>query len=141
MDDAARALATMRQLRQMGVGLKLDDFGTGYSSLTYLQQFPFDTLKIDQAFVLGMGKPEGLAIVRTIVGLARSLHLNLVAEGVERREQADLLRSMGCRYGQGFWFSRPAELPRLRAMLAGWKLPGPSAAWPRGAGVSREVLA
>jgi PAS domain S-box-containing protein len=142
MNDAARALATMRQLRQMGVGLKLDDFGAGYSSLAYLQQFPFDTLKIDRSFVVAMDNhAEGLAIVRTIIGLARSLNLQVVAEGIERREQADLLRSMGCRYGQGFWFSRPVELERLRELLAGWKLPCSPAAPPRSPGAVREVLA
>lgn len=142
MNDAATALETMRQLRKLGVGLKLDDFGAGYSSLAYLRQFPFDTLKIDRSFVVAMGgNAEGLAIVRTIIGLARSLRLSVVAEGIEHREEADLLRSMGCGFGQGYWFSRPVELPRLRELLAGWKLPGAPAAPPRNPGVAAEVLA
>jgi len=140
--DAARALATMRQLRQMGVGLKLDDFGAGYSSLAYLQQFPFDTLKIDRSFVIGMDRnPEGMSLVRTIIGMARSLSLRVVAEGVESREQAELLRGMGCRYGQGFWFSPPVELHRLRELLAGWKLPPAPAPLLRSPGAARGVLA
>ncbi len=142
MNDAAAALETMRRLRQLGVGLKLDDFGAGYSSLAYLRQFPFDTLKIDRSFVVAMGgNADGLAIVRTIIGLARSLHLSVVAEGIERREEADLLRGMGCGYGQGYWFSRPVELPRLRELLAGWKLPGAPAPPLRSPGVAAEVPA
>jgi PAS domain S-box-containing protein len=125
INDAAKALETMRQFRKLGVGLKLDDFGAGYSSLAYLQQFPFDTLKIDRSFVTGMGNsPEGLAIVRAIVEMARFLHLFVVAEGIENWEQAELLHSLGCRYGQGYLFSRPVELARLRELLATWKMPG-----------------
>ncbi len=124
MHDPDAALDAMQRLRAMGVGLKLDDFGAGYSSLSYLQRFPFDTLKIDRAFVLRMDVPEGLAMVRTIIGLARSLGLDVVAEGIESRQQADQLRGMGCRYGQGYWFSRPVEFSRLRELLAEWKLPG-----------------
>ncbi len=124
MNDPDAALASMQRLRAMGVGLKLDDFGAGYSSLAYLQRFPFDTLKIDRAFVLRMEVPEGLAMVRTIIGLARSLNLDVVAEGIESQQQADLLHSMGCRYGQGYWFSHPVELSCLRELLRGWKLPG-----------------
>jgi EAL domain-containing protein (putative c-di-GMP-specific phosphodiesterase class I) len=124
MNDPDAALAAMQRLRAMGVGLKLDDFGAGYSSLAYLQRFPFDTLKIDRAFVLRMEAPEGLAMVRTIIGLARSLKLDVVAEGIESQQQADLLHSMGCHYGQGYWFSRPVELSRLRELLVEWKLPG-----------------
>jgi PAS domain S-box-containing protein len=132
MNDPDAALAAMQRLRAMGVGLKLDDFGAGYSSLAYLQRFPFDTLKIDRAFVLRMGIPEGLAMVRTIIGLARSLGLDVVAEGIESQQQADQLHAMGCRYGQGYWFSRPVELSRLRELLAGWKLPGGPAPDPCG---------
>jgi len=127
MHDPDAALAAMQRLRAMGVGLKLDDFGAGYSSLSYLQRFPFDTLKIDRAFVLRMDSPEGLAMVRTIIGLAASLGLDVVAEGIESRRQADQLRAIGCRYGQGYWFSRPVEFSRLRELLAEWKLPGPPA--------------
>ena len=140
LGDAAGSVSTMRRLRQIGVGLKLDDFGTGYSSFAYLRQFPFDTLKIDRSFVMGMdGNPEGVALVRAMLELARSLHMNVVAEGIETRRQAHLLRGMGCRYGQGYWFSRPVELPRLRELLAGRKLPAGTAP-PRPA-VTPEVLA
>ena len=138
--DAAASLATMQQLRRIGVGLKLDDFGAGYASLAYLQQFPFDTLKIDRSFVMAMDdNPEGLALVRAMIELARSLHLNVVAEGIENRKQAELLRAMGCRYGQGYWFSRPVELASLKELLAGWKLPAAAAV--RRPRVAPKVLA
>ena len=138
MHDPDAALAAMQRLRAMGVGLKLDDFGAGYSSLSYLQRFPFDTLKIDRAFVLRMDVPEGLAMVRTIIGLAGSLGLDVVAEGIESRQQAEQLRAIGCRYGQGYWFSRPVEFSRLRELVAEWKLPGAPA---RSASSEPQVLA
>jgi PAS domain S-box-containing protein len=124
VNDAASALLTMRQFRQMGVGLKLDDFGSGYASLAYLQQFPFDTLKIDRSLVVGMDESTpGEAIVRAIIEMARSLRLGVIAEGIETCRQARQLRSMGCRYGQGYLFSRPVDLAELRALLAGWTMP------------------
>ncbi|HWD00805.1 MAG TPA: EAL domain-containing protein [Candidatus Sulfopaludibacter sp.] len=122
--DPPAALATMRQFREMGVGLKLDDFGAGYSSLAYLKQFPFDTLKIDRCFIQGMNESaESRAIVRAIIEMARSLRLDTVAEGVESMEEAGQLRSMGCRFGQGYLFSRPVELPRLQELLESWRMP------------------
>jgi len=124
MKDPENALAMLQRLHEMGIGLKLDDFGTGYSSLTYLHRFPVDTLKIDRSFVMRLpGAAESLAIVRAILTMARSLQIDVVAEGVENRRQAELLRELGCEYGQGFWYSRPVDLSVLRELLAGRILP------------------
>jgi Amt family ammonium transporter len=108
MKDAASAEQSMSQLRALGVKLSIDDFGTGYSSLSYLRKFPVDTLKIDQSFIAGMeGDKESYAIVKTVVALARSLSMEVVAEGVETPEQLEKLNLAGCDFAQGFWFSRP----------------------------------
>ncbi|HEY2012773.1 MAG TPA: EAL domain-containing protein [Bryobacteraceae bacterium] len=122
VDDPDKARATLGHLRALGVGLKLDDFGSGYSSLDYLQKFPFDTVKIDRAFVTRIAfSHESVEIVRAVVGLALSLHLELVAEGIETRAQLECLKELGCRYGQGYWFSPPVELERLRKVLEEWQ--------------------
>jgi len=142
MKDPENALATLHRLRQMGVGLKLDDFGTGYSSLTYLHRFPIDTLKIDRSCVMRLpSAAESVAIVRAILTLARSLEIDVVAEGVETGRQAQLLRSMGCEYGQGFWYSRPVDLATLRELLAGRILPRPERATSVGPPVSDRIVA
>jgi EAL domain-containing protein (putative c-di-GMP-specific phosphodiesterase class I) len=92
----------------MGVSIAIDDFGTGFSSLSYLSKLPVDTLKIDRSFVLDMtAGPEGLALVSTIINLAHSLKLKVVAEGVETEEQSRLLRLLDCDELQGFLFSKP----------------------------------
>ncbi|MBF0187244.1 MAG: EAL domain-containing protein [Magnetococcales bacterium] len=108
MDDVDEAIATLEQLKQLGVHLAIDDFGTGYSSLSYLKRFPIDTLKIDQSFVreLEPGSDEA-AIVSAVLSLARDLKLGVVAEGVETREQVDYLRQKMCGQAQGFLFSKP----------------------------------
>jgi PAS domain S-box-containing protein len=142
MKDPDTALAMLHRLRQMGVGLKLDDFGTGYSSLTYLHRFPIDTLKIDRSFVMRLpAAAESAAIVRAILTLARSLQIDVVAEGVENARQAEMLLSMGCQYGQGFWYSRPVPLATLRELLAGRILPRPERATPAGQPVSDRIVA
>lgn len=110
MENADSAAAAFERLRKMGVRLSIDDFGTGYSSLGYLHRFPFDTLKIDRSFVGSIGRSdENLEIVHTITKLAHNLGMEVVAEGVEREEQAILLRSLSCHYGQGFLFSKPLD--------------------------------
>ena len=102
----------------MGVSLSVDDFGTGYSSLAYLRRLPIDEIKIDKSFVLGMGTDlSDLAIVRAIVDLGHSLHLRVVAEGVEEEAARDALRDMGCDQAQGFLISRPMPLDRFEAWL------------------------
>ncbi|WP_105441301.1 EAL domain-containing protein [Neorhizobium sp. T25_13] len=116
----------LSDLRAMGVRIALDDFGTGYSSLSYLAGFPLDTLKIDQTFVKKMASDQqSSAIVQTIVSLAKGLGLSLVAEGIESRTEWQMLASLGCEDGQGYFFGKPlspddllaltAELPWLRA--------------------------
>src|SRR4029450_3451404 len=115
-DDEA-ALAILHQLRGIGVRTALDDFGTGYSSLSSLQRFPFDKIKIDRCFVTGLGEPDGSAsIVQAIVNIATARQMTTIAEGVETREQQQLLRALGCAEMQGYLFSpaQPAaELKRL----------------------------
>ena len=128
--DIRTALEVLGSLRRLGVSLLMDDFGTGYSSLSYLHSFPFDVLKIDRSFVTRMTKgDQPLQIVRTIVELARVMGMDVVAEGIETREQYRLLREMGCRYGQGFLFARPltAEAVTNLLRLPGRVLPDPEA--------------
>jgi diguanylate cyclase (GGDEF)-like protein/PAS domain S-box-containing protein len=106
--DPMRAIEVLGALRDMGMGLALDDFGMGYSSLTYLRQFRVHKLKIDGTFIQNMVDNESeREIVATIIGMARTLGLTTLAEGVETREQAEMLRSMGCDSAQGFHFGRP----------------------------------
>ncbi len=106
MDQTAAAIATLHQLRALGVKIAMDDFGTGYSSLSYLQKFPFDKIKIDRSFIaeLSQGK-EASAIIRAVTGLAASFNMATTAEGVETEEQRELARSPGL-HGD-------ARLPRL----------------------------
>jgi diguanylate cyclase (GGDEF)-like protein len=110
LDDAARALRTMRLLREYGVMAQLDDFGTGFSALSYLHRFPIETLKIDQSFVAGLcgeSRPESLAVIRAILALASTLGIETIGEGIEHPAQREALLEMGCVYGQGYLFGRP----------------------------------
>ena len=112
MEDIKHSIASLQAIRAMGVSIAIDDFGTGFSSLSYLARLPVDTLEIDRSFVTDMtASPEGLALVSTINGLAHSLELTVVAEGVETEEQSRLLRVLACDEMQGYLFSRlvPAE--------------------------------
>lgn len=107
MQNVESTMQMLGQLQALGIAISLDDFGTGYSSLSYLHRFPISTLKIDQSFVSSMSNnQESLEIVRTILGLARNLKMEVIAEGVETLEQAVELRAMNCEYGQGFYFSK-----------------------------------
>jgi diguanylate cyclase (GGDEF)-like protein/PAS domain S-box-containing protein len=124
LGDGGTALETMRALGRLGVGLHIDDFGTGYSSLDYLQRYPFDTLKIDRSFVEGIVcDHESRLIVSTILNLARSFGMDVVAEGIEDAEQLEELKNMGCPCGQGYYFARPMEASAIDAMVrsgGGW---------------------
>ena len=119
MENAEAALATLAQLKDRQLRISIDDFGTGYSSLSYLQRLPIDNLKIDQSFVAQM-KPAGesLEIVRSIITLAHSLGKQVVAEGIETGEQLALLRSLGCEFGQGYFFSKPLETEAAGKLIA-----------------------
>ncbi len=109
--DAVRGVETLQQLRDLGVQLALDDFGTGYSSLSYLRNLPLDSLKIAREFVEGLASSDhDAAFVRLIVGLAKTVGLKVVAEGIETRAQLDMLREIGCDLGQGFYFAAPMDV-------------------------------
>lgn len=116
--DNEATLATLHQLRCLGVGIAMDDFGTGYSSLAYLERFPVDLLKIDKSFVdkIGMGLDSPLA--RAMIGLGRELGMHVVAEGIETQVQWSSLRALGCEMGQGFYLSRPLPAGQLADAMA-----------------------
>ncbi|HET7177322.1 MAG TPA: EAL domain-containing protein, partial [Solirubrobacterales bacterium] len=118
VEESDAAAATLEALSKLGVGLVLDDFGTGYSSLAYLNCFPFDALKIDRSFVdeLGVGE-ERTAIVEAIIGMARALSLDVIAEGVENETQLSELRRLGCDYAQGHFFSRALPPEQVMDLL------------------------
>jgi diguanylate cyclase (GGDEF)-like protein/PAS domain S-box-containing protein len=119
MDNQELALDILTRLKGLGVGLKIDDFGTGYSSLAYLAQLPFDTLKIDRSFTLQLwGGDCNPRIVKSIMDMAHTLGMQVVAEGVEDNEQIVSLISMGCEFGQGFFFSKPVSAAEAELLLA-----------------------
>ena len=119
MQNAEATSQTLRRLKDIGVRVSIDDFGTGYSSLGYLRRFPIDILKIDRSFVRDADRDsDSAAIVRTIVALARSLKLIVLAEGVETREQYEFLLREGVDRMQGYYFARPCEAPAFEALLA-----------------------
>jgi diguanylate cyclase (GGDEF)-like protein/PAS domain S-box-containing protein len=118
MGDIAEAKRILQQLRRLGIKISLDDFGTGYSSFSYLVQLPIDTLKIDRAFVTGIeNDEERVQVVRTIIDLARSLGLHVLAEGVENSGQLAKLSHLKCEHAQGFLFSRPVPAETAGALL------------------------
>ena len=120
MDDPDRATVALAELRATGIAVAVDDFGTGYSSLSYLQRFPVDILKIDRAFIepLNRSEPASTALVSTIIGLANTMGLDIVAEGIERPDQLDRLIDLGCPMGQGYLMSRPLDAVAATAYLA-----------------------
>ena len=107
MQDVEHSIASLEAIRALGMTIAIDDFGTGFSSLNYLSKLPVDTLKIDRSFVIEMDKPEGLALVTTIIVMAHALKLKVVAEGVETEQQMRQLLSLNCDEMQGFLFSKP----------------------------------
>lgn len=118
MDDLNRTITELNRLRKIGVQIAIDDFGTGYSSLSYLRRMPIDHLKIDRSFIRGLeNTKENDQIVRSIITLARSLGLTVIAEGVENRDQLDRLRTLDCDKAQGFMFSRPVDKDQALTLL------------------------
>jgi len=119
VEDVASAFTNIAELKTLGIRLAIDDFGTGYSSLRYLRRFPVGILKIDRSFVNGLGHdPEDEVIVETVIRMARSLGVEVVAEGVETHTQEEILRRLGCHYLQGFFYGRPADGPSSAELYA-----------------------
>ena len=119
MRDAPEAARRLRDLTSLGISLAIDDFGTGYSSLRYLKDFPISALKIDRAFIRDVERePSSAILAQAIIALATSLNLKVVAEGVETREQVELLRRAGCHELQGSVFSRPLPAEDLLPLLS-----------------------
>jgi diguanylate cyclase (GGDEF)-like protein/PAS domain S-box-containing protein len=128
MGDPQAAIEMLEQMKAIGISLAIDDFGTGYSSLSYLHRFPLDTLKIDRSFISSIVDAKNISdsaeIARTILPMASNLHLEVVAEGIETSEQLAMLKSLHCKYGQGFFFSKPLPAAEAASLLSGqpkWK--------------------
>ena len=118
MEDSRSVADVLKELKDIGVLLALDDFGTGYSSLSHLKRFPIDTLKIDQSFVRDLATDaDDASIVTAVIGMGESLHMRVVAEGVETREQLAILQEHGCPQGQGYYFSPPVPAVKFGHLL------------------------
>ena len=119
MDTHENVIERLIQLRQAGMEISIDDFGTGYSSLSYLKKFKVDYLKIDKSFVQKMSKQsDDLIICEAMVVMANKLGIKVIAEGIETTEQMQLLRNMGCQYGQGFWLAKPLDVEKFEALIS-----------------------
>lgn len=116
VDDPELAREILLSLKKQDVKISMDDFGTGYSSLSYLHQFPFDTLKIDRSFVSRL-QQEGKDIIRTIIALAKTLGMDVIAEGIETKEQNEALQQLHCPYGQGYYFGKPKNASETQKIL------------------------
>jgi EAL domain-containing protein (putative c-di-GMP-specific phosphodiesterase class I) len=118
--DTTDTVATFEALHRLGPRICVDDFGTGFSSLSYLQQFEIDRLKIDRSFVIAMGTgTQGRSLVSAILAIARTLRIDVVAEGIETEDQAESLIALGCRGAQGYFFGRPAPASSVDYLLSG----------------------
>jgi predicted signal transduction protein with EAL and GGDEF domain len=125
MDNVSDSIATLREIRAMGVRISLDDFGTGYSSLSYLSNLPLDKLKIDQSFIRSLdSKPASQTITDTIIAMGRSLNLEIVGEGIESESAMEYLRQHGCDQAQGYFLSKPLPANEFeswyRSKTSGW---------------------
>lgn len=121
MDQPDTAKDTLNMCRKAGMNISIDDFGTGYSSLSYLHSFPINNLKIDQSFVRDMDQNAGSQeLVRSIISLGKNLGMSVIAEGVETKAEADLLREMGCDYAQGYYFARPLPESDVTDLARDW---------------------
>ena len=118
LKNPQQAIEQMQALSQLGVRLAIDDFGTGYASLSYLQEFPFDFIKVDKSFVDNITtQPTQQHIVKAIKTLGNALNMQIVAEGIETREQQQVLTSIGCEYGQGYLFGKPMTAAQATDLL------------------------
>ena len=124
MQQPENARETLKMCRKSGMGISIDDFGTGYSSLSYLHYFPIDTLKIDQTFVREMTKDESsLELIKSIIALGKNMKLKIIAEGVEEKEEAALLRDLGCDMAQGYYFAKPTTEKDVTNLVKTWQSP------------------
>jgi EAL domain-containing protein (putative c-di-GMP-specific phosphodiesterase class I) len=122
MENAQTTIRTLIELKSLGLQLSVDDFGTGYSSLSYLKHFPIDRLKIDQSFTRDIeADPDDRGIVEAIIGLGRSLQLQVIAEGVETVGALAILQRLGCDEAQGYYFAKPLETDALLELLTRWQ--------------------
>jgi EAL domain-containing protein (putative c-di-GMP-specific phosphodiesterase class I) len=118
LENSDAVAQVLHQLRELGVQLGLDDFGMGYSALSYLQRFPFQTIKIDRAFVTGMAEGGNVEIIRAIVSMAAGLAMDVTAEGIETAAQLARLQDLACGFGQGYYFHKPFTRADAQALLA-----------------------
>ena len=118
MRNASSIVTSLEALSQLGIHFAIDDFGTGYSSLSYLRRFPIDTIKIDQSFIRDIPENEDdAAITQAIIGLAKSLSLNVIAEGVENEKQLAFLKQHECYYIQGYYYGSPIQAGEITGIL------------------------
>jgi EAL domain-containing protein (putative c-di-GMP-specific phosphodiesterase class I) len=117
LENSDAVANVLRELRALGVQLGLDDFGVGYSALSYLQHFPFQTIKIDRTFVSGMEEGSNTEIIRAIMSLAAGFAMNVTAEGIETLDQVNRLQELACEFGQGYYFNKPLTREDARAIL------------------------
>ena len=111
MRETKRSVRILKELKQLGIRISIDDFGTGYSSFNYIRQLPLDKIKIDRAFIKDIPHDNNsITIVRTILGMAKEMNFDVVAEGVETQEQVDFLKNEQCHYFQGFYYSKPQQV-------------------------------
>jgi EAL domain-containing protein (putative c-di-GMP-specific phosphodiesterase class I) len=124
MDNHQDVATILKELRKRRILISIDDFGTGYSSLSYLHSFPVDTLKIDKSFVQRLNlTSENIGLIPVIISLAKTMNMNVIAEGIELPEQLKILRELNCGLGQGYFFAKPLpgeELINLLSLTPRW---------------------